>query len=225
MIQLKGLSKSFGSKEVLQNVNCTFNAGKVYGIVGENGAGKTTLFRCIAALESYSGQVLFGENTLKDHIGFLQTNPKFMSRLTAKEHLRLMLQGRNGREVDIKEKNVFDLPLNAYAENYSTGMKKKLALQAILLQRNELFILDEPFNGVDFASSFLIDQIITTLKKKEKCILLSSHIFSTLKNNCDEILVLKAGTFDKVVKRSDFDVLEKELRQDFTNEVSAKLDF
>ena len=225
MIEIKGLSKSFGSEEVLKGLNYSFEPAKVYGIVGENGAGKTTLFRCIAGLENHSGKIDFQDGSLKGRIGLLVTNPKYMSRLTAREYLWLMLQGRGQSLSELDEKNIFDLPLDQYADSYSTGMKKKLALLAVLLQRNELFILDEPFNGVDYSSSFLIDQIIASLREKGKYVILSSHIFSTLTNNCDEIITMKNGTFDRVVPRSEFDQLEHDLKRDLTEQRMRKLDF
>ena len=95
---------------------------------------------------------------------------------------------------DIESRNIFDLPLNQYATTYSTGMKKKLALTAILLQRNEYFILDEPFNGVDIESNMLLTEIIHTLKKLGKTVIISSHIFSTLSDTCDEINLLSEGS-------------------------------
>jgi ABC-2 type transport system ATP-binding protein len=114
---------------------------------------------------------------------------------------------------DIESRNVFDLPLNQYATTYSTGMKKKLALTAILLQRNEYFILDEPFNGVDIESNILLTEIIHTLKKLGKTVIISSHIFSTLSDTCDEINLLNEGSFVKSVQREDFQSLETEMKQ------------
>jgi ABC-2 type transport system ATP-binding protein len=92
-------------------------------------------------------------------------------------------------------------------------MKKKLALTAILLQRNEYFILDEPFNGVDIESNILLTEIIHTLKKLGKTVIISSHIFSTLSDTCDEINLLNEGSFVKSVQREDFQSLETEMKQ------------
>jgi ABC-2 type transport system ATP-binding protein len=92
-------------------------------------------------------------------------------------------------------------------------MKKKLALTAILLQRNEYFILDEPFNGVDIESNMLLTEIIHTLKKLGKTVIISSHIFSTLSDTCDEIFLLNEGAIMKSVQRQDFPALEVEMKQ------------
>jgi len=105
------------------------------------------------------------------------------------------------------------LPLNQYASTYSTGMKKKLALTAILLQQNDVFILDEPFNGVDIQSNLIITEIIKRFKELEKIVIISSHIFSTLANTCDEIHLMKNGEIIKKVKQVDFNNLEKEMKE------------
>jgi len=136
MIVIEALHKNYGKQTVLQNINLNFERGKVYGIVGENGAGKTTLFKCIAGLETFTGSINYNNGILKNVCGFLPTNPYFLTKITGKEYLQLLCNARKIIESDFESKNVFDLPLNKYAETYSTGMKKKLALTGILLQQN-----------------------------------------------------------------------------------------
>ena len=92
-------------------------------------------------------------------------------------------------------------------------MKKKLALTAILLQENDAFILDEPFNGVDIQSNIVIAEIIKKLKKLNKTVIISSHIFSTLAETCDEIYLMKNGKIIKKVAKADFNNLEKEMKE------------
>lgn len=213
MIRIKELSKHYGNNEVLKEINMEFSKGKVYGIVGENGAGKTTLFRCIAGLESYSGNIISELQPLKNHLGFLLTNPFFFSKITGKEYIRLLCNAREKKNIRIDQKNIFDLPLNQYASTYSTGMKKKLAITAILLQENEYFILDEPFNGVDIQSNIILTEIILKLKDLGKTVLVSSHIFSTLSDTCDEIYLLRKGEQIKSVQKEDFKNLEQEMKE------------
>jgi ABC-2 type transport system ATP-binding protein len=213
MIKINGLSKSYGNNEVLKSISMEFSKGKVYGIVGENGAGKTTLFRCIAGLESYSGEIVSDITPLKNHLGLLLTDPFFFSKITGKEYIRLLCNARGKKNIDIDQKNIFDLPLNQYASTYSTGMKKKLAITAILLQENDYFILDEPFNGVDIQSNIIMTEIILKLKELRKIVLVSSHIFSTLSDTCDEIHLFKKGQQIKSVQKSAFKKLEQEMKE------------
>jgi ABC-2 type transport system ATP-binding protein len=213
MIAIRNLSKKYGTNEVLKNINIEFDKGKVYGIVGENGAGKTTLFRCIADLENYEGEITSNPNPIKNHLGLLLTEPFFFQKITGKEYIQLLCNARKIKMTDIENRNIFDLPLNQYASTYSTGMKKKLALTAILLQGNEFFILDEPFNGVDIQSNIIITEIIHQLKTLDKTVIISSHIFSTLSDTCDEIHLLGKGSFIKSVQKTHFQALETEMKQ------------
>jgi ABC-2 type transport system ATP-binding protein len=213
MIKIEKLSKFYGKKQVLNSIDLEFKKGKIYGIVGENGAGKTTLFRCISGLENYKGNITSDFTKLKDHLGLLLTEPFFFPKMTGKEYIRLLANARQTEPINIEDKNIFNLPLNQYASTYSTGMKKKLALTAILLQKNNVFILDEPFNGVDIQSNLIITEIIKRFKKLEKTVIISSHIFSTLANTCDDIYLMKHGEIIKKVEQVDFNKLENEMKE------------
>jgi ABC-2 type transport system ATP-binding protein len=220
MITVTNLSKSFGKHKVLQDINVSFAQGNVYGIIGENGAGKTTLFRCLAGLENHEGEINYNEGVLKNVMGFLPTDLFFFSKITGKEYLQLLCNARKIKLENVEEQNIFDLPLNEYAETYSTGMKKKLAITGILLQQNKVYILDEPFNGVDIQSNLLIKELIFKLKSLNKIIIISSHIFSTLKETCDELHLLKAGQIVKSVFKNEFDTIEEDLKDiNFENKI------
>ena len=223
MLEVKNLSKKYGSKRVLFDINLSFAPGQVYGIVGENGAGKTTLFRCIAGLETYDGVVSSPYQYLKNHLGYLETNPEFMSYITGWEYLKLLCSAKNLATENFEEQNIFNLPLNEYADTYSTGMKKKLALMGILLRKNDVIILDEPFNGVDIQSNMIIVNIIEELKKLNKTVLISSHIFSTLSESCDEIILLSKGQVVKNVKKEEYAALELSMKENILGEQSKRL--
>ncbi len=225
MLIIKQLSKSYGNTQVLKNINLNFEKGKIYGIVGKNGAGKTTLFNCLADIESYQGSITSNYTMLKNHVGLLETNPIFLSKITGWEYLKLVCRAKKVYIENFEEQNIFDLPLQQYAENYSTGMKKKLALMGILLQKNDLFILDEPFNGVDIQSNILILAILEKLKSQQKTILISSHIFSTLSSTCDHIFLLNNGVIEKKANREDFSALEKTLKKDIVENTLDQLNF
>lgn len=212
MIRIEHLSKAYGSHIILRDINLVFESGKVYGIVGENGSGKTTLFKCITGLESFHGQMLSPYSPLREHIGYLPTDLFFFSKITGREYLQLLCNARQVTMPDVNEKNIFDLPLDQYASTYSTGMKRKLALTAILIQPNDIFILDEPYNGVDIHSNMIITEIIHRLKALGKTLLISSHIFSTLKETCDEIHVLENTIISRSVLQNEFDALENEMK-------------
>ena len=213
MLEIQSLYKVYGSKLVLKNITQSFERGLIHGIVGENGAGKTTLFRCLADIETYQGRIDYDlAGVRKDRTGYLTTHPFFLSRITGAEYIQLLL---NARKIAIKEiaaHNIFELPLNQYAATYSTGMKKKLALTAILLQKNDLFLLDEPFNGMDIQSNILFKEVLFKLKELGKLILLSSHIFSALGETCDVLHHLKDGEIVRSVPKASFHLIETAMK-------------
>jgi len=154
----------------------------------------------------------------------LITTPYVLSKLTGKEYIQLVTKARQITITNIEDKNIFNLPLDSYATTYSTGMKKKLALTAILLQNNAVYIFDEPFNGVDMQGNLIITEVIERLKSLGKTVLVSSHIFSTLKATCDTIIVLNNGRITKTVEASDFDDLEQEISSHAISGLIDKLD-
>lgn len=213
MIHIQSLYKSYGSTKVLDDINVSFSAGEVYGIVGKNGSGKTTLLKCIAGLEEYQGAISYSGATLKNTTGFLPTEPHLISKITGLEYLTLLTQARGLPDFDPEHWNVFDLPLKKYAETYSTGMKKKLALTGILLQRNEVIILDEPFNGVDLLSNILIKELIMRLKELGKIVLLTSHILSIVEEICDKMHYLEKGVLGSEIFPEHFGTIETEMKK------------
>ena len=212
MLTLQQLTKQYGTKPVLRGIDWQLDAGQVYGLVGVNGAGKTTLFRCIAGLEPFGGSLESPLHPLKNHLGWLPTHPIFLSRMTGAEYLRLCCTARRVPVPNLNQHNLFELPLNEYAEHYSTGMKKKLALLGLLLQRNQLYLLDEPFNGLDIQSNTLLLEIIAALRAKGRTVVLASHIFSTLRDSCDQIALLQGGQLTDQVAPESYEALDQQLR-------------
>ena len=224
MIRLTNIEKHYGSEQVLKGISADFERGKVYGIIGKNGAGKTTLFNCIAGLTSCKGTIESPFTPLRAHLSYLQTEPPLINKLTGKEYLKLLCIGRKLPFPDFDAQNIFELPLEKFVENYSTGMKKKLALTGAVLLKSDVYILDEPFNGVDIESSFTITALIDHLKKRDKIVLVSSHIFSTLQASCDTIGVLENGVIERWTPKSEFSGLGKTFEEDAVKSLLKRLD-
>lgn len=225
MISVIKIEKSFGDKTVLNNLNYDFTLSKIHGIIGLNGAGKTTFFNILSTfLKQDSGKILFDEkNITRYDIAFLETVNFFYSNITGKEYLEIFPS--TNLQFDLENINkLLKLPLDEIIETYSTGMKKKLALLAIIKQDKPIYIFDEPYNGLDLETNMALEIIIKNLRKKEKTVFVSSHILSPLISVCDEIHLLQQGNFIKNYTKENFDSIEKELFEDFNksaNEIIA----
>jgi ABC-2 type transport system ATP-binding protein len=212
MINIQNLAVSFNDHEVLKNITIDFEEGLVHGIVGLNGAGKTTFFNVLAKLVKpdsgdmkQNGKTLYSKDTT-----YLETVNFFFSRITGNEYLKIFKQTNSDFNLTALQE-YFKLPLDELIENYSTGMKKKLALLAILKQDKPFFILDEPFNGLDLETNKILEIIILSLKQKQKTVFVSSHIIDPLLTTCDKIHLLENGCFIKTYLKTDFSKIEDDL--------------
>jgi len=222
MITLKNFSKSYNSNIVFSDLNITFESNKIIGLVGKNGAGKSTMFKCLASIESYSGEIIFKEKEIIKKIGYLPTHPYMLSKTTGMEYLQLLCNARNVDLTLDDTVNIFELPLNDYAENYSTGMLKKLAITALLLQKNEIYLLDEPYNGLDLESNFMLDTIIKTLKDNNKTVIVSSHMLNGLYNICDQINFIDNKSVIQINDKKAFQTLETKMNSErFQNKITT----
>jgi len=212
MISISGLCVSFDNNPVLKKINVDFEQGLIHGIVGLNGAGKSTFFNVLAkSIRPDSGKLLIGKNaiTIRD-TAYLETVNYFFKGITGTEYLKIFTQTNADFKLSVLQ-DYFKLPLNELVENYSTGMKKKLALLGILKQDRPVFLMDEPFNGLDLETNKIVEIIITTLQEKQKTIFVSSHIIEPLFAVCDKIHLLENGTFSKYFDKKDFDEIDNEL--------------
>ncbi len=211
------------SKPILQGLDLSLPIGEHHGILGPNGAGKTTLFRILSGqLPPQTGQILLnGALIQKEQVSLLEAEPYFYPYMTGMEYLRFVADQPSGIA---RWNSLFDLPLDAYAEEYSTGMKKKLALIGVLLQEERpLLILDEPFNGVDFESAEIIMSVLNHEALSQRTILVSSHILTTLTRVCARISVLHEGLLARTYARTEFGELEAALQTDMEARVRGAL--
>jgi len=217
MIEIQSISKKYGKNQVLKEVSLSLNQGEIHGIVGKNGSGKTTLFNCIVGLQKFDGKLATSfQAPFKNQVGYLPTTPPILSKITGEEYLRLFCAARKVEFPSLD--NIFDLPLKRYVESYSTGMIKKLAFHGILLQKNEVFVLDEPFNGLDYQSCLMVIALLKKMREANKIVLLSSHIFSVLSDTCDYIHHLKDGSISDTFEKQHFEQAEKNLHDELIGE-------
>ncbi|MDQ2793655.1 MAG: ATP-binding cassette domain-containing protein [Bacteroidota bacterium] len=214
MLEILNLRKAYGAHVVLHDVSLNLLPGTIHGLVGANGAGKTTLINCLYGLENDFGGVVrdTAGMAVREHTGLLPYEPYFYPRLTGREYLEFCLQARGRPIVDFTGWNqLLELPLDQYADEYSAGMRKKLALFALLVQRLDYLILDEPFNGLDLEANLLLKEILKRLRDRGTGILLTSHILGALTETSDEISVLVGGRVQRHYQAAEFGTLEADL--------------
>jgi ABC-2 type transport system ATP-binding protein len=215
MLEIANLHKAYGQHEVLRGVSLALRPGTIHGLVGANGAGKTTLINCLYGLESgFTGTVHDTEaaRPVRETTGLLPYEPYFYPRITGREYVAFCLQARRRSVPDLRPWNqLLELPLDQFATEYSAGMKKKLALLALLVQNFSYLILDEPFNGLDLEANLLLKEVLKRLRDRGTGILLTSHILGTLTEVADEATVLVGGRVQRHYLATEFGTLEADL--------------
>ncbi len=209
MIIIDNISVSY-EQQIINSLSLSLPDNNIHGIVGLNGAGKTTLLNTIFGLKKPdSGTILYnGQQLSKKDVSYLTTENFFYSGITGEEYVSLF----NNKQFDINQWNkLFDLPLKQVISEYSTGMKKKLALMGVLKQNKPIMILDEPFNGLDIEACRIIRSILLRLKEQGKTIIITSHIIETLTNLCDYIHYLENGKIKYSKEKNEFENFQKEI--------------
>lgn len=200
LIEINGLSKSYGKKTVLKSVNLTLTSGKIIGLLGPNGSGKTTLIKILnGLLKDYSGEVLIDGKRIgkesKAIISYLPDEPYFENWMTTTDAINLF----KDMYKDFNEERVLSLMEQFHIEkkqkikNLSKGMKEKFQLSLVMSRKAKIYILDEPIGGVDPAARDLILDTILNNYDKDALILLSTHLISDIENIFDEVIFLKQG--------------------------------
>ncbi|MGM0866867.1 MAG: ABC transporter ATP-binding protein [Bacillota bacterium] len=205
IIQLNGLSKSFGSQKVLKSVSLNIQKGDIYGLLGPSGSGKTTLIKLMIGLETPStGSVTFKGNKLKANelypsIGYMAQSDALYDELTAKENLSFMASLYGLKKVERKEQiekvmTTVDLLDHLYkpVHQYSGGMKRRLSLAIALLHDPEVLFLDEPTVGIDPVLRKEIWDSFHRLKEEGRTLVITTHVMDEAER-CDRLGLLSHG--------------------------------
>ncbi len=208
MIQVQGLSKSFGKVKAVQHVSFSAPDGQITGLLGPNGAGKSTTLRMLYTLlkpESGSAQV-DGFDVRSDpievqrRIGVLADARGLYPRLTTRENIRYYgrLHGLEGATLEKQIESLLTmLDMQSIAdrqtEGFSTGEKLKVAIARALVHNPQNILLDEPTNGLDVMSTRAMRQFIQRLREDGKCVLFTSHIMQEVAALCDQIVIISHG--------------------------------
>ena len=208
-IEIRNVTKVIKKTKVIDNVDITFEGGKIYGLSGKNGCGKTMLMRLISGLiyptegeVVIDGKILGKDCSFPKSIGLLIENPAFLEEYTAYENLR-MLNGVGGNRLDKEEilsliKSVgLDPHDSRKYYKFSLGMRQRLGIAAAIMGKPDVILLDEPINAIDEDGVSEIRDLIRSLSGEDRIIIIACHDKEEMEYMADEIIYMKDG---KIVK-------------------------
>lgn len=230
---IENLSKNFDKKEVLKNINFTFESGKIYGLLGRNGAGKTTFFNCLNEdLKCDSGEFYLsdGKSNKKiesSDIGYVLSTPVVPEFLTGREFLKYFIDINKDNIKDLKTiDEYFDIvkidmeDRDKLMKDYSHGMKNKMQMLIYLIASPNILLLDEPLTSFDVVVAEEMKELLKKMKK-DRILIFSTHIMELALDLCDEIVVLNKGELLEI-KRDE--LTDKELKNKIINVLKGEED-
>lgn len=206
ILNISNLSKSFGSRKIIDDLSFSVEENKVFGFIGQNGAGKTTTMKMILGLlKADSGEITvcgekvkFGQTKTNQFIGYLPDVPEYYGYMTPTEYLILCgdITGIDKKELKQRVEELLSLvglnDAKKRIHGFSRGMKQRLGIAQALLGRPKLLICDEPTSALDPIGRKEILDILSEVKK-ETTVIFSTHILSDVERICDEVAFLHDG--------------------------------
>jgi ABC-2 type transport system ATP-binding protein len=208
MIEVRNLVKHYGSQEALRGVSFTVRPGEITGYLGPNGAGKSTTLKILTGLlRPTAGQVLIAGHDVtvaplevKRRIGYVPESAALYSSLTPHEYLSLVAELHHLDRPTAAERiaylfNEFQLvpAADRQIDALSKGMRQKVLLSGAFLHDPEVFLFDEPLNGLDVNAALTLRRLIESLAARGKTILYCSHILDVVERLCRRVIVLHQG--------------------------------
>lgn len=230
MLQIKNYCMEYiEGKSVIDNLNLSVREGDIYAFVGRNGVGKTTTIKSIVGINHITdGDILLDKISIlkkpieyKKNIAYVPDNPILYEYLTGIQYLNFIADiyemTYKEREEQIKKyANKFELynELGNLISSYSHGMKQKLVLIAAFMHNPKLYVLDEPFVGLDPKASFTLKELLKEKANEGKIIFFSTHVLDVAERLCNRIAIIKDG---KLIADGDMEriIKDKTLEQTF----------
>ena len=203
MIELKNITKTFGSFKALDDLSLTVPKGAVYGLVGPNGAGKSTAIRHLTGIYrpdcgtvTVGGEAVYENPAVKETIGYIPDDIFYFTSATLEDMRKFYAGMYPGFDNDLFErlKTVFDLPGKTPIRRYSKGMQKQAAFQLTLSCRPDVLVLDEPVDGLDpVMRRQVMSLILSDVADRGTTVLISSHNLRELEDVCDHVGIMDHG--------------------------------
>ena len=203
-VEVQGLYKQFGPQTVLQDVSFQLESGKIHGLVGDNGSGKSVLLKCLCGILPWErgviriqGKEMHPGKGTPPLLGLVIEHPGFIGSMSGWRNLKY-LAGIRGIAGDAQIKaSLEQVGLLHVAKKpvkkYSLGMRQKLAIAQALMEAPDIYLMDEPFNGLDKTSTAAIQKLFLELRAQGKTFLLVSHHPSDISSLCDDVYAMENG--------------------------------
>jgi ABC-2 type transport system ATP-binding protein len=203
IIEVEGLTKSYGGKRGIADVSFQVEEGEVFGFLGPNGAGKTTTIRVLMALlRADSGTARIAgldcwkqSLDIKRLVGYLPGEPALDPNLTGGQILEYFAHLRGGVDQSYLKRLIqrFDLDTSRKFRQYSTGNKRKVVLIQAFMHRPRLLVLDEPTSGLDPLNQQEFDRMVKEARDEGRTVFLSSHVLSEVEKTCTRVGIIRDG--------------------------------
>lgn len=208
MIEIKHVTKTFGTKKAVDDLDLIIPTGEIIGFIGPNGAGKTTTIKMMTGvLNPDEGDIIINGKSIqkspleaKRQFGLVPDSPDMFLRLKGIEYLNFMgdiyevnSELRQQRIETLAEAFEMKDALNDKILSYSHGMRQKIVIMGALINEPEVWILDEPLTGLDPQSSFRLKQMMKDHAAKGKTVFFSTHVLEVAEKLCDKIAIIAQG--------------------------------
>lgn len=203
-VEVQGLYKQFGQQTVLQDVSFQLESGKIHGLVGDNGSGKSVLLKCLCGILPWErgviriqGKEMHPGKGTPPLLGLVIEHPGFIGSMSGWRNLKY-LAGIRGIAGDAQIKASLEQvgllhEAKKPVKKYSLGMRQKLAVAQALMEAPDIYLMDEPFNGLDKTSTAAIQKLFLELRAQGKTFLLVSHHPSDISSLCDDVYAMENG--------------------------------
>lgn len=221
-ISISGLSKSYGKREVISDLDIAVAPGEVYGYIGRNGSGKSTTIGCLVGIKPFrKGRILICGNDIqketveaKKRLGYVPSEPSLYEVMSGREFLSFIGSSFRMNKEDLTNRieelcarldfNPFDLTRKI--AHYSLGMKQKLAIMSSLIHDPQVWVLDEPTNGLDGPASDALAHLIRERAAGGTAVFITSHSIDFVSSVCDRVAFLHQGKIESTIDNSSRDV-------------------
>lgn len=204
MLQIQGLTKTFGKKTAIGDLKFVMNPGEIVGLLGPNGAGKSTLIKCIVGLlRPTAGEILIngyprGTREARRLSAYVPEVPQMYEMLTVWEHLRFVASAYEVRQWEGEAEELLRLfeieeQRDEFVKALSKGMRQKLSLCCGIISGARILFLDEPMVGLDPKAIRNFKDLLGRLKEEGRTLLISTHLLDPIENICSRVIVLKKG--------------------------------